>query len=286
MQEACLFLTNFGWPQHVTQQTSHTRTLQGIATHCKGLTAHGEMIDSRFDTVGKALKQLHEDGANLRDCFERMLIEQKSEEKNVCDDLRVENKLLKRTLEEREVTLHDLQAELHALKDQLTRRILRNETENNFLRAMVKDQLQKLYLDVGTLRGQLHDRIDGCVASIQKASYANGALRQLQQLVEEDNRLIQERSTGLHGLIDEIGANDRFFDLEKDGSTMHSNFPGAYRVKLRNLTKEQLLNVLDVVSFEEGVVMAVGKALHARTIAAESTTRQQDATFAGQLISR
>jgi hypothetical protein len=57
--------------------------------------------------------------------------------------------------------------------------------ENNFLRAMVKDQLQKLYLDVGTLRGQLQDRIDGCVASIQKASYANGALRQLQQLVEE-----------------------------------------------------------------------------------------------------
>ncbi|EPY21115.1 hypothetical protein AGDE_14277 [Angomonas deanei] len=45
--------------------------------------------------------------------------------------------------------------------------------------------------------------------------------------------------------------------------SIHSNYPLPFREKLRNIeNKDQLLNLLDVVSFHEGVVATVGKVLY------------------------
>jgi hypothetical protein len=85
----------------------------------------------------------------------------------------------------------------------------------------------------------------------------------MRELTRQVQAEIQQHHDELTKLVVSIGAKDTF--LKNDSDTMHSNLPTQYRTELRKMEKDQLLNLLDVLSFQDGVVDTVGKAIYVVT---------------------
>lgn len=128
--------------------------------------------------------------------------------------------------------------------------------------------MQRNRYDVDRMKKELTRYIDVACAHIRTPQY-NSALRSLQEAVSVVKSEIQLKHDELEKMILSIGAEDTFKlhtnrtdidDIENE-MTMHSNFPVKFRDGLRRLNCDQLLNVLDVLSFNNGTVETVGKAL-------------------------
>ncbi|CUG91478.1 Hypothetical protein, putative [Bodo saltans] len=247
------------------------------------LTTSAEVQQESMSQLLLAMRDARSDVFSTRSRIEKFFEYQESDERKAVDKLKIDHQHLVEKCAQQETVLELQSAEIHSLREQLSRRILRNSAESNFLRQLVQDELKKSALDINTMKKVLHEKIDGAVLAFQKPSYST-ALQSLKEHVEEVQKGVQGQSDNLHILMEEIGAKDRFFDLDGDGGTMHTNFPEFYRKELRGLTRDHLLNVLDVVSFEDGVVDAVGKAIRARKLAAHGIKVNED-SVAGSLLS-
>lgn len=265
--------------QQVESSSSYHRDKKINAIHAK-MDQH----DVSLGSILEAMRTVRSDSTKSRETIEAFFHFLDSSERKETIRIHAENFALKALSEEQKKEIDVLSAELHSAKDQLSRRILRNAAESNFLRQLVQDEMKRVAVGIDELKKSLHERIDTAVLSFQKPSYST-SLKALQEMVHETKQKIQDQADSLHLLVDEIGARDRFFDLDGDGGTMHTNYPVLYRRELRGMNKEALLNILDVVSFEDGVVTAVGKAIRARKVAANANNGPQD-NFVGDLMQR
>lgn len=264
-------------------QASSSHILRSSARAISHLTSSADAQKESMGQLLGAMRDARTDVFTMRDRIEKFFEFLDSDERKAIDKLRIDYKHLVEKCAHQETVLELQHAETHALRDQLSRRILRNSTESNFLRQLVQDELRKSALDVESMKRQLHEKIDGAVLAFQKPSYST-ALQSLKDHVDQVQEQIQGQADSLHVLMEEIGAKDRFFDLDGDGGTMHTNLPSFYRRELRGFSRDQLLNVLDVVSFEDGVVDAVGKAIRARKLAANGIKVNEE-SVAGTLLS-
>jgi len=173
----------------------------------------------------------------------------------------LDNALKQKMVQERDDYIQMQAAEIQALRDQLSRRVLRTVVENEHIRDTIRQEISLARLQVEDLRRSLFDRIDYAVLSFHKPSF-NGALRSLQDEVTRSQQLVQQHADKLREVTCTMCPVDPF-NLPRDELSMHTNFPLLYRKQLQQLGKEQLLNMLDIVSFEEGVVQCVGRSLAA-----------------------
>ena len=86
------------------------------------------------------------------------------------------------------------------------------------------------------------------------------ALRSLQETAAAAEKAVAEQTTLMHAAVDRIGPLEAMDDVK----SMHSLLPRHYRDQLRLYSADQLLTLLDVLSFEEGVVEAVSRSIKAR----------------------
>lgn len=217
------------------------------------------------------------EATNTREHVQSILVHLQSDTRRELEALRAENLSLKCDVARQREEIGMQHAEIHALRDQLARRILRNSAESRYLQHMVQDEIQRASLSIESLRKDLHAKIDAAVLAFQKPSAYQTAVQALREHVASVQQLVQDQADSLHLLVDDIGARDRFFDLEGDGGTMHTNLPVMYRRQLQDTyTRDQLLNLIDVLSFEDGAVDSVGKAIRARQLAASSAQRRRN----------
>jgi hypothetical protein len=265
------------------RQESTEVYMKKSAKALSSLTTSADVQQESMSQLLLAMRDARSDVFSTRSRIEKFFEHQDSDERKAVDKLKIDYQHLVEKCAQQETLLELQSAEVHSLREQLSRRILRNSSESNFLRHLVQDELQKSALDINTMKKVLHEKIDGAVLAFQKPSYTT-ALQSLKDHVDGVQKAVQDQADGLHILMEEIGAKDRFFDLDGDGGTMHTNLPQFYRKELRGLSRDHLLNILDVVSFEDGVVDAVGKAIRARKLAANGIKVNED-SVAGTLLS-
>ncbi|EKF29101.1 hypothetical protein MOQ_007130 [Trypanosoma cruzi marinkellei] len=210
----------------------------------RALRAHGIQIGS---------------GQDPNTAIEMLRLQVQAEMQKQVDEVRVENGTLRGLLEEKKTELEEKTTEMQGLRDKVNRKLMRFEVDCESLKAEVQSALQTSQLDVDRMKRDLGHRIDVATASLRTPKY-DTALRSMQDMVRTVQEEIQEHHDTLTKLIVSIGAQDTF--LREKSDSMHSNFPTRYRDELRKLDNDQLLNVLDVLSFHDAVVETVGKALY------------------------
>lgn len=183
---------------------------------------------------------------------------QNSEERKQLTHLQVENLILRRDLAEAKEEVDRRVAECLALRDTLSRRLIRTSAENEIIRQSVRAEVQKCAVDYDEMRRQLQERVDLAILNFDKSTY-EGSLRSLQELALQSRDRFRQQAATLNNIIGAIGAQDSI----DEAKTIHSNLPALYRKQLRLQSKEQLLNLIDVLSFEDGIVECVGRALYA-----------------------
>lgn len=152
-------------------------------------------------------------------------------------------------------------AELEVLRTQLARESARAEVARQEERDRVQAALTTTTIDLQTMKQQLARRIDAACSAVRTPQYES-QLRSLQEVAAAAQAEVQAHHDALTKLILSIGARETFARDGEGVSSMHSNFPVAYRQSLRRLSKDQLINVLDALSFTEGVVEIVGRAVY------------------------
>ncbi|CAM72730.1 conserved hypothetical protein [Leishmania infantum JPCM5] len=191
-----------------------------------------------------------------------------TDEASELETLKTNNSNLKHSLDEIKLAMEKKNSEMEVLRANYARKLARTDVENDAVRAKVEAALHASTLDVERMKRELSHRIDIACASIRTPRYntSMGALRDLVQQAQEE---VQRHHDELTRLVVSIGAKDTF--LKHESETMHSNLPSAYRTELRKMEKDQLLNLLDVLSFQEGVVDTIGKAIYIITEAQHKT---------------
>lgn len=232
-----------------------------------------EMVQSQMEKMSRQQRQLAEAVQLLRDegipvadddtveqITEKLRQKLHSDTANDLQKLKEENVTLRDRLEYRALELEKKVGEVEVLRNTIAKKMAKVEVDNDAMRARVQRIIQTANLDVDKMKKELTHRIEICCSSIRTPKYGT-ALRSMQDLVAQVQHEIQEHRDVLCKLIVSIGAKDTFKRGVDDSETMHSNFPRQYRVDLRKLNKDHLLNVMDVLSFQDGVVETVGKAL-------------------------
>ena len=176
--------------------------------------------------------------------------------------LKTENANLKQSVESMTLALEKKSSEMEVMRVNFARKLARSDVENDTTRAEVQATLHASALDVERIKRELGHRIDIACASIRTPRY-NTSLEEMRELTRQAQAEVQQHHDELTKLIVSIGAKDTF--LKNDADTMHSNLPTQYRTELRKMEKDQLLNLLDVLSFQDGVVDTVGKAIYVIT---------------------
>ncbi|KAG5490287.1 hypothetical protein JKF63_00407 [Porcisia hertigi] len=182
--------------------------------------------------------------------------------------LKTRNSNLQHSLDEATLAIEKKSSELEILRANYAHKVARTDVDNDEMRARVQATLRTSMLDVERMKGELSRRIDIACAAIRTPSY-NTSLEAMQELVQQVREEVQHHHDELTKLVVSIGAKDTF--LKSNTDTMHTNLPSLYRAELRKLEKDQLLNLLDVLSFQEGVVDTVGKAIYVITEAQHKT---------------
>ncbi|GET93488.1 hypothetical protein, conserved [Leishmania tarentolae] len=183
--------------------------------------------------------------------------------------LKSNNSNLKHRLDEITLAMEKKSSEMEVLRANHARKLARTDVENDAVRAKVEAALHSSILDVERMKRELSHRIDIACASFRTPRY-NSSMEALRELVQQSQEEVQRHHDELTRLLVSIGAKDTF--LRHESETMHSNLPTIYRTELRKMEKDQLLNLLDVLSFQEGVVDTVGKAIYIITETQHKTT--------------
>lgn len=225
-----------------------------------------EEITRRQRQISEAVQALRNEGIPVADddtveqITEKLRQKLHSDNASEMQNLRHENTALRDRLENRALELEKKVGEVEILRNTIARKLAKVEVDNEAMRAQAHRVIQSAHLDVERMKKELTHRIEICCSSIRTPKYGS-ALRAMQDLVAQVQHEIQEHRDVLCKLIVSIGAKDTFKRSPDESETMHSNFPIQYRADLRKLNKDHLLNVLDVLSFQDGVVETVGKAL-------------------------
>lgn len=225
-----------------------------------------EQMNIRQRKLNDAVMALREEGIPVADddtvdqITEKLRLKLHNDTVDEIQVLRSENAALRDRLEDRTLELERKVADVEVLRNTIARKLARAEVDNDNMRAQVQRVIQNTTLDVDRMKKELTHRIEICCSAIRTPKYGT-ALRSMQDLVSQVQEEIQEHRDVLCKLIVSIGAKDTFKKNPDDSETMHSNFPAKYRGDLRKLNKDHLLNVMDVLSFQDGVVETVGKAL-------------------------
>lgn len=183
---------------------------------------------------------------------------QSAEDRRRLLQLEQENFQLRHELGAAKTEVERRAAEMQGLRDTLSRRLIRTSVENDMIRQDVRARIAQSSVDLVAMQKQLHEGIEAAVLKFHKPQF-EGALRSLQEITQENTAKLQQQSIALHSVIDSVGASD----ITAEVKTIHSNLPAVYRKQLGLLSKEKLLSLLDVLSFEDEVVNVIGRALYA-----------------------
>ena len=208
--------------------------------------------------------------------------------------LEVENATLRQSLASKEVENTRLFAEVDTLRDALSRAVIRTDVENDRLERFVRSRAEETRLDIDTMKKQLLSHIDYVVPLVYKKEEMATATNDLKSIVASQQQEVDRSMHELRALIEGIDAMPRFLEPESNTGVMNgspvgvvrlsgqpdirggakapvgaaggtanlsSNFPYFYREQLAELSQQQLIGLLDIVSFEPRVVACVGKAL-------------------------
>lgn len=225
-----------------------------------------EQMNLRQRKLNEAVNSLRDGGIPIADddtveaITEKLRYKMKADADSEMQQLRNENAALRDRLENKALELEKKVADVEVLRQTIARKIARTEVDNENMRAQVTRGLQSATLDIERMKKELTRRIEVCCSSIRTPKYGT-ALRSMQDLTVQVQEEVQAHHDLLCKLVISIGAKDTFKKSGDDPSTMHTNFPAKYREDLRKLNKDHLLNVMDVLSFQDGVVETVGKAL-------------------------
>lgn len=246
-----------------------------------------EMVRGQVEQVNRRQRKLNEmleafkeegllggSGIGLQDerqidaLVKRLRARLHTDEASELETLKTNNSNLKHSLDEITLAMEKKNSEMEVLRANYARKLARSDVENDAVRAKVEAALHASTLDVERMKRELSHRIDIACASIHTPRY-NTSMEALRELVQQVQVEVQQHHDELTRLVVSIGAKDTF--LRHESETMHSNLPSAYRTELRKMEKDQLLNLLDVLSFQEGVVDTVGKAIYIITEAQHKT---------------
>ena len=171
------------------------------AVNAEAKTAHADILQtvSVTSTVLKAFVDYHS-----------------SAEREYTRRLEIENAVMRRQLDAKDVEISRQFAELEGLRDSLSRLIIRTDVENEAYRRDVRAQIEANALDVAAMRTRLQTHIDDAVIAIHKPQFAT-ALRSLADLVEEEQAKVQSSADELRYLVDQIGSEDRFLPRHRMG---------------------------------------------------------------------
>jgi hypothetical protein len=164
--------------------------------------------------------------------------------------------LLTRDLQASRNEAEKLNGENTSLRTAISKKLIYAEIQHEALRDEVRKSLEEHRLDFNTLRTGLHHRVDSAVLQYHKPQFES-ALEALKIHQQEVQRAVDEHSMRLHNVIDTIGATG----VEVEVKTMHSQIPISVRRELEHFTKDQLLSLLDLLSYESGVVAGVARAV-------------------------
>ena len=231
------------------QSLSH---LTSLTTNFEAQAAHVGTSASRLDTLTQGLNRLSERLLGYIDT-------QSSSERAKHLDVESRLTMASREMEELRLECSRLKADNQGLRDTLNRRILRVTMDHDDMRAAVKHAIDRQHLDWGQVQKELHQRVDAAVLEYHKPNQFQTALESLRTIAQDTETAVQEHSKRLHLVIDSIGSDDEVVAVK----TMHTNLPPHHTAALANFTKEQLVNLVHVLSFEEGVVPVVGRAIYA-----------------------
>ncbi|CCW69237.1 unnamed protein product [Phytomonas sp. Hart1] len=234
--------------------------------------------------VRVSMEQIHQQQKMLRETFQRLW----SDDVPIEGDVSVEavlDKLRGKLGGDGMAELHHLRAEKASLREQLDSKTLELELKTEDLESLrqhsifmfaqqaarldvdtenLKTRTQRVLmeatLDVSGMKKELMQRIDIASAYLRTPQYGT-ALRSMQILTEQTQKEIQQHHDTLSELVMSIEAKKNLAKFIS--ATMHSKIPSIYRKKLRQMNNDKLLNILDVLSFQEGVVDCIGKVLYA-----------------------
>lgn len=232
--------------------------MEMVRSQVEQLNLRQQTLNEMFSVLrNQGIAISEEDGMNT--IMEKMSSKLRDADAQELRALREENVRLQERLEDKTTQLEKKSADVEVMRNNHARKAARNELEHESLRAEVHAALQRSTLDVDHMKKELGHRIDLACASFRTPKYETH-MRAVQELVASLQEEIQQHHDRLSRLVLSIGAKDAF--ARDDSETMHTNFPTKFRDELRKLEKDQLLNLLDVLSFQDGVVDTVGKALY------------------------
>lgn len=166
--------------------------------------------------------------------------------------------LTKRQLDSATLEVEKLRSENESLRETLKTKLMRNVQEEEKLRGEVRQEVERLTMDWKVHINSLHQRVDEAVLNYHRPQFESN-LASLKETAENIRRVVEQQTDRLHLVIDCIGAEDDL--VTRNAKTMHSNLSAVYRTELQKFSKEQLLNLVDVLSFELNVPAVVGRAI-------------------------
>ena len=231
-------------------RTTHANVNQ-IIVQLDDHTKHNFELDDRLLSLNQEVTATKQQLVSLT---ERL----SSTERQRLQQLELEANYLRRTLDNTTLELERVRAENAALRDTLSRKISKTTAEHEALRDEVRDEIKRSALLWDNLRQSLYARVDETVLHYHRPQFES-SLASLKETAATVKAQVDAHSDRLRLTIDCIGASDEVMRA----MTMHSNLSGLYRRELSKYTKEQLLLLIDALSFEDGVAAAVGRSIFA-----------------------
>jgi hypothetical protein len=233
-----------------TSRASHA-TIATIAHQVQAQHLSSSTASARLDSMGGDLHSLSSKLAGFIDG-------QQVADKKKLRDYEVQEQLLRQEGVTARLEVERLRADNQALRDTLNRALVRGEADNAGLRDGVQQVMRKNEVDYAGLRSALNGRVDAAVLQFHKPQFES-AVGGLRDHIDATREAVQAHVKRLRDVVDSIGADD----LIVEAKSMHSNLPDYYRRGLGKFTKEELLTLVDVLSFEAGVVPVIGRAIYA-----------------------
>lgn len=180
-------------------------------------------------------------------------------------ELSVAKGVLERRCQDLQVELELERGHKQALQATLRATLARSKDQVEELRDEVRARIAAEAIDLQQLRRDLQYRCDAAAATVQvmqptPTANFDARLRALQECVAETNKLVEGRFALLRQELDSI----RVSPQAAEAMSLHSNIPSVFRTELANFSNDELLTLLDALSFEPGVVAALSSAVAAK----------------------
>jgi hypothetical protein len=168
---------------------------------------------------------------------------------------------LKKKVEELEEQRGKLLSENVGLRQTVSRKLLEAESHFASLRADVERRLTADQIDFASLKAGVFQRIDAAVLLYHRPQF-DSAVQGLRDHLESVEKEVHAHSARLKLVAESIGG----WGVVTEVKSMHSQLPESLRAEVRLFSKEQLVSLIDVLSFESGVTSAVAAAVAASRI--------------------